>query len=255
MTLKHGDFSKLAENYAKYRPGYSKSALKAILSLVDAEKIDFADIGAGTGIWTRLIADNPKIKSAIAVEPNDEMRAQGMAANENLKIIWKKGEGVATALENNSCDLLSMASSFHWVDFEKGMKEFARVLRPGGRFVALWNPRYIQDNPVLVKIENKITELTPNMKRVSSGSSKFVAELAEKLNAHPDFEDLTYIEGRHSVNLTKEQYIGVWRSVNDIQYQMGNKFEEFMQYIADQIKDLDFVKSTYLTRAWSVRKK
>lgn len=255
MKLKHGDFSNLAEDYAKYRPGYSSSVLKAILALVEKEQIDFADVGAGTGIWTRIVAANSKVKSAFAVEPNDEMRKQGSNGNGTLNISWKKGSGEATSLENNSCDLLSMASSFHWVDFEKGMNEFSRVLRPGGRFVALWNPRYIKDNPVLVEIENKILELCPNIKRVSSGSSEFVNKLTDRLTSCEDFEDLIYIEGRHSVNLTKEQYIGAWRSVNDLQYQMGDKFGDFMKFISDKIANLDYVKSTYLTRAWTVRKK
>ena len=35
-TLKHGDFASLAENYAKYRPGYSKTVLQVILSQSDA---------------------------------------------------------------------------------------------------------------------------------------------------------------------------------------------------------------------------
>lgn len=69
------------------------------------------------------------------------------------------------------------------------------------------------------------------------------------------FDDLIFIEGRHSVNLTKEQYIGAWHSVNDIQFQMGDKWQEFMQYVEDKISDLEYVKSTYLTRAWSIKKK
>ncbi len=108
-----------------------------------------------------------------------------------------------------------MASSFHWVNFDEGIKEFARVLRPGGRFIALWNPRYLKDSPILVKIEDKIQDLCPNIKRVSSGGSQFVELLTNRLVDCQDFEDLIYLEGRHSVNLTKEQYLGVWRSVND----------------------------------------
>ena len=255
MKLQHGNFDKLAQDYSKYRPGYSVSALNSILSLVEKNEIDFVDVGAGTGIWTRIVASNPKVKSVIAVEPSDQMREQGIAGNGKLNIAWKSGSGENTTLENNSCDLLSMASSFHWVDFEKGIKEFSRVLRPGGRFVALWNPRYLKDNPVLVEIEEKISQLCPNIKRVSSGSSEFVNKLTDRLNSCEEFEDLVYIEAKHSVNLTHEQYIGAWRSVNDLQFQMGDKFVDFMNFIEKRIVELPYIKSTYLTRAWTVRKK
>jgi ubiquinone/menaquinone biosynthesis C-methylase UbiE len=255
MNLKHGDFSELADNYAKYRPGYSKSVLDSLISIVDKNDIDFADVGAGTGIWTRAVAGHKNISSITAVEPNDNMRKQEELDKNNVNIKWIKGSGEKTNLKDNSYDLVSMASSFHWVDFDKGMKEFSRVLRSGGRFVAIWNPRYLEDNPVLVDIENKVKELTPKIKRVSSGKSKFVKELTDKFLLLDEFDDLIFIEGRHSINLTKEQYIGAWHSVNDIQFQMGDKWYEFMQYVEDKIFDLEYIKSTYLTRAWSIRKK
>ncbi len=253
-NLKLGNFDNLANNYAKYRPGYSQLALKIILSIVEKDNIDFVDVGAGTGIWTRIVAADPKIRSTIAVDPSDNMRQEGVNLNSGFNINWRSGRAENTGLETSSCDLLSMASSFHWTDFDSAIKEFSRVLRPGGRFVALWNPRYIKDNPVLIEIENKISELCPNIKRISSGNSQFVEQLADRLNSCKGFEELVYIEARHSVNLTKEQYIGVWNSVNDLQYQMRDKFSEFMEFIFDRIKNLDYIKSTYLTRVWTVKK-
>lgn len=253
--IKHGDFTYLAENYALHRPAYSKTIRDILVSIVDKDNINFADIGAGTGIWTRMVADHKNVNQIIAVEPNDNMRTQGQNDKENGNINWRVGSGENTNLDSNTFDMVSMASSFHWVDFEQGMAEFARILKSGGRFVALWNPRYIKDNPILVDIEDKLYQLAPNMKRVSSGKSTFVEELTEKLITHHNFEDLIYLEGRHSVNITKAQYIGVWRSVNDIQYQLGDKFSEFMDYIDEKLGDDEHITSTYLTRAWSVRKK
>jgi hypothetical protein len=130
------------------------------------------------------------------------------------------------------------------------------VLRKDGHFVALWNPRYIDDNPVLVDIEKKVYELAPNMRRVSSGKSAFVENLSKRLMNTPYFDDLTYLEGRNTVKLSQEQYMGAWDSVNDIRVQMGEvKFAQFMQYIKEKIAALNTIDCTYLTRAWVVRKK
>ena len=54
--------------------------------------------------------------------------------------------------------------------------------------------------------------------------------------------------------MTKEQYIGAWMSVNDIQYQLGDKFTFFIDYIKEKINDLEYIESNYITRAWIVRK-
>lgn len=256
-NIKPGDFTGLADNYTKFRPGYAPSVLKAILGVIDkdVQTLDCADVGAGTGIWTRQLAA-ANVKSVRAVEPNDDMRNAGIAASEGLPITWAKGTGEETGLADGSVDLLSMASSFHWTDFEKATAEFNRVLRPEGRFVALWNPRYIDNNPLLVEIEQLMYELAPHISRVSSGRSSFVETLSERLANSPYFDDFLYLEGRHTVQLSVEHYMGAWRSVNDIRAQMGEaKFYEFMDKVFDKVKDLETIDCTYLTRAWMVKKR
>jgi tRNA1(Val) A37 N6-methylase TrmN6 len=78
--LRHGDFSPLAGDYAKFRPGYAPQVATAILGFLahDAIKVDAADVGAGTGIWTRILAAR-RLRSIVAVEPNDAMREKGAA--------------------------------------------------------------------------------------------------------------------------------------------------------------------------------
>jgi hypothetical protein len=41
------------------------------------------------------------------------------------------------------------------------------------------------------------------------------------LSAKPQFSEVLYLEGKHSMRQTAEQYIGAWRSVNDLQVQLG----------------------------------
>ena len=149
------------------------------------------------------------------------MRRSGKEFVGEKAVRWRAGSGEETGLDSGSVDLLTMASSFHWVDFARGTKEFARVLRRGGRFVALWNPRLIEANPLLAETESYINVLRPDIKRVSSGRSGITEKLTELLSAHPDFDDVVYLEGRHTRTQTLEEYIGAWRSVNDVQTQLG----------------------------------
>ncbi|MDQ2104241.1 class I SAM-dependent methyltransferase [Azospirillum isscasi] len=255
-TVKHGDFTGLAKDYAQYRPAYSETVLSAILGLVGKTpgEIDAADVGAGTGIWTRMLARRG-LRSVTAVEPNADMRQHGAADPDNGAISWRAGSAEHTSLADGSADLVSMASSFHWADFDVATAEFHRVLRPGGHFIALWNPRLIEANPLLVRIEEHLRALAPDLKRVSSGRSGIAATLTERLWTCPRFDDVVYLEGRHTVDLSVAHYLGAWRSVNDIQVQLGpQRFADFLDFVADLLKRETAVTTTYLTRAWVARR-
>lgn len=254
-ALRPGDFNALADDYSRFRPGYSPSVLDALLGLFPTRAIDVADVGAGTGIWTRMMA-SAGVRSVTAVEPSEEMRRCGVRDSGDLPIQWRAGSGEATGLAESSADLLSMASSFHWVDTQRGLAEFARVLRPGGRFVALWNPRRITGNPLLEDIEAQLVRLKPDLKRVSSGRSGITERLSDILRTAPDYEDVLYLEGEHTVTLSREHYLGAWRSVNDIQAQLGPQlFQAFLDYVAERIADVAVVESVYTTRAWTARRR
>jgi SAM-dependent methyltransferase len=134
-------FADRVENYVRYRPGYPDAVVPF---LRDAAKLTresiVADIGSGTGISTKLFLDNGN--TVYAVEPNREMRE----AAERLLADYpncRSGDGSAeaTTLANKSVDLIVAGQAFHWFDRTKTRQEFARILRPGGRVVLMWNSR------------------------------------------------------------------------------------------------------------------
>jgi SAM-dependent methyltransferase len=255
-VIKHGNFDSLAGDYAQFRPGYAPSIVPAILSFLGrpAREVDAADVGAGTGIWTRMLAAQ-HLHSITAVEPSDEMRKQGAQRGQEFGIDWRRGKAEETGLPSDSFDLVSMASSFHWTDFDKACAEFQRILRPGGRFVALWNPRMIELNPLLVEIEQEITRLNPEVKRVSSGRSGLTEKLTGMLWAKPGFDDVVYLEARHVATQTVEQYMGAWRSVNDLRVQLGpDLFNRFMDFVERKTDGLPGIETTFLTRAWAAKR-
>lgn len=256
-TLQAGDFTGLAGDYSQHRPDYCPSVVQELLGMLDkpVAEVDFVDVGAGTGIWTRMI-QAVGVRSATAVEPNDDMRQNGMADSRRTAIRWLSGSAEATGLEDSSADWLTMASSFHWANFETATAEFHRVLRAGGRFTALWNPRLIEVNPLLVEIEAHLDTLRPNIKRVSSGRSGITESLTEQLWGSPYFEDVVYVEGRHVIEMTPDRYLGAWRSVNDLRVQLGpEKFRDFLTFVEHRIEGLRHIEATYLTRAWSACRK
>lgn len=258
MTNKHiipGDFTHLAEKYARYRPGYSPTVCAAVLQLLGKEKtaLHIADVGAGTGIWARTLARQGI--SVTAVEPNDAMREAGMKQNDGLPIIWVKGSAEATTLSNDSFDAVCMASSFHWTDFERATNEFFRILKPKGLFLALWNPRHYESNPLLVDIETTLHQMIPQLKRVSSGRSDFCNTLFERLQNSSLFREVLYLEGRHIEKQSPEHYIGLWESVNDVRVQAGEAiFTQFIETVQSKVASIPVIDAEYMTRAWLAKK-
>lgn len=250
-----GDFTKLAKDYVN-RVGYSETALGVLRDHIEARKgpiTAVADVGAGTG---KLTDDLARLGlRGYAVEPNDAMRAEGVKLFEGRDcFVWSRGVAEETGLPDNSVDWVLMGSSFHWADTPVALREFHRILRPGGFFTAVWNPRNIESSPLHTGIEAKIREMVPNLKRVSSGSRANMRDMEKKLLSTEYFTDLFLLEAPHEAVMSKERYMGAWRSVNDIQAQAGEAlFEEVLKMIEGEISRLDQVVVPYLTRAFTVR--
>ncbi len=130
-----GRFSDRALDYAQYRPTYPTEAIDQILTgLGEASQLIVGDIGAGTGISSRLLADRGI--RVIAIEPNLEMR---QAAETHPLVDFREGTAENTNLADDSVDLVSCFQSFHWFDPEPTMLEFRRILKPQGRVALVWN--------------------------------------------------------------------------------------------------------------------
>lgn len=253
--MKLGDFSGLAVNYSKYRPGYCPSVRDAILAIAKTEDSNtrIADLGAGTGIWTRMMAKKQGV-SVSGVEPNLDMLKQGRIDSRGFPVTWYQAFAEETGLEESQFDLVTMASSFHWVDFEKGLSEISRILKPRGWFCALWNPRVLDKDPLIARIENKVIELAPHIRRKSSGRSMFTNDLAKRFEQHKKIDKVIYMETGHFKTFSKEEYLGVWLTVNDIPAQIGpEKWEEFLCFVKESLHDINVINAEYETRAWLAR--
>jgi SAM-dependent methyltransferase len=142
-------FSSRVENYVRYRPGYPAEILQLLkeeCGLTPASIV--ADIASGTGLLTRMFLENGN--RVFGVEPNPEMRQAGerlLAAYP--KFVSVAGSAEATTLQDHVVDFVTAAQAAHWFDRQKARQEFARVLKPGGWCVLIWNERRTGSTPFL----------------------------------------------------------------------------------------------------------
>jgi SAM-dependent methyltransferase len=136
-----GRFTNRADDYVRYRPSYPAAAIDALLAgLGPPERLVAVDVGAGTGISSRLLAERGVRVSA--VEPNRAMRE---AAAAHPGVTWLDGTAEAIPLPDATADLTLAAQAFHWFRPEESLREMARVTRNGGRLALLWNHRSRKD--------------------------------------------------------------------------------------------------------------
>jgi ubiquinone/menaquinone biosynthesis C-methylase UbiE len=146
-------FSSRVEDYQRYRPGYPLEVIDLLRNDcgLKPESI-LADIGSGTGIFTRLLLESGN--QVFAVEPNLKMRrAAEQVLSEFPNFTSVVGTAEATTLAPSSVDIVTAAQAAHWFELDKAHREFIRILKPGGWTVLLWNERRTDSTPFLRNYE------------------------------------------------------------------------------------------------------
>lgn len=148
-------FGSAAQTYDRVRPGYPAGVVRWALGETPRRVVD---LGAGTGKLTRvLLAAGHDV---VAVEPDPQMRAQLQAVSPEVRALAGTGEDLP--LPDGSVDAVTVAQTWHWLDHDRASSELARVLRPGGRAVLLWNLRH-DDDPLARAVSAAVTAHAPEL--------------------------------------------------------------------------------------------
>jgi ubiquinone/menaquinone biosynthesis C-methylase UbiE len=94
------------------------------------------DIGCGTGAAARYAAG---LGAAVtAVDPARVMLRVARSLTRSRKVRYVEGSAEALPVPADAATVAwTIASVHHWRDVDDGLREVRRVLRPGGRFVAI----------------------------------------------------------------------------------------------------------------------
>lgn len=160
-------FSGKNEVYSKSRPAYPQILIDFLFENSIKEDSVIADVGAGTGIFTKQLS---KFNNQIfAIEPNDDMFSSlenNLKEYKNIKTL--KGSAEEIPLSNKSVDFICAAQSFHWFNKEKFKNECRRVLKENGFVVLIWNVRD-EDTALVKEIDLINRKYCKNYKGFSSG--------------------------------------------------------------------------------------
>ena len=133
MSVHVERFTGRVTEYARFRERYEASIILPLLKewcgLLPEWTI--ADIAAGTGMLSDVFLANGN--RVIAVEPNAEMREVCTQLHEGApQLAIVNGTAEVTGLPDASVQMVAVGRALHWFDLDAAMREFRRVLKPGG---------------------------------------------------------------------------------------------------------------------------
>lgn len=196
-------FCNLGEDYEKYRPLYPDLAIDKILSgLNPPNQLLAADVGAGTGIGSRLLA-NRGVR-VLAIEPNADMHK---AATPHERVEFLTGTAEQIPLEMASVDLVISFQAFHWFDFMKSLEEFHRILKLGGRLALMWN--FWEQTDLTSKAYTELLFAAGSDRQNQSSSPPQIKSLFKSLRYQLFWQGLwlPYFKDLHRYNFTFEQHL------------------------------------------------
>lgn len=237
-----GDFVDQAQAYAA-RPGYPPALLDRLLARAGVVAGDtVADLGAGTGIFTALLA--ARGLRVLAVEPSAPMRA---AAPDLPGVTWHDGTFEAPGLAAGAVRWITAAQAFHWADPPRALPALAAALADGGHLTCLWNDRRNHDSAVL-------RDVVALVRREVPGFDEHYRDRAwSEVLAGRWFEPPVLDEERHTVVMTRARFVALWQSHNRLAEAAGPALPGLIAAIADRVADLATVEVPYLTRAFTAR--
>jgi SAM-dependent methyltransferase len=181
-------FNSVAIQYAAGRPNYPAALFDALSADLGRplDGIDALDLGAGTGIASRQLAERGA--RVTALELSGPMLAQLVAESPGVQAV--QGSVHALPFRDDTADLITCAQAWHWINPEIGVPEVRRVLRPGGIFAAWWNYTH-RDSTWEAEQEERIARAVPNW-----------AEYQTSTNSHKDFDT----EGGFGLVVTRHEF-------------------------------------------------
>ena len=159
-----------------------KPAQDEVIALLTAHRSRrVADIACGTGILASRIADEVTPDAVYGVDAAEGMLAQ--ARRRSSSVQWMTGPAEKLPFEDGSLDAVVTTSAFHFFNQPAALREFQRVLAPGGfAAVATFSPPQAVPLQWLSARVNPAHGPTPPAMRELFTGAGFVVEDQHRVN-------------------------------------------------------------------------
>jgi ubiquinone/menaquinone biosynthesis C-methylase UbiE len=217
-------FDKTAELYERARPGWPLEALDHVIQDLGVDRTaTVLDLGAGTGKLTRVLID--RFGTVVAVERLDGMRT--LLESLIPKAKTHAGNAESIPLGDDSVDAVFSADAFHWFDGELALAEIARVLRPRGGLVLMWNEPDKPTEPSIAAAGALLNERGSSERQID----RYASGAWRKAFAGSSFEELNEARFEHRQVVDREQLLAYFASMSWIAVLPDEEREELLNEV------------------------
>lgn len=213
-------YGRLAATYDEnwvYSPGFVEwmtGCIQQRLRVTDGDLV--ADIGCGTGLFARGLA--PHAEAVVCADPSAPMLAQ-VPASKRLITVNASAQDLASGravLPHGGYDAMLLKEMLHHVDDRAAViTGLARLLRPGGRMLAVMLPKRIS-YPLFAAALKLFTDLQPDPAGVAEEMR------SAGLDAELTYESLPLIfPTERYLQMVRNRYMSLLSNFDDAQLKAG----------------------------------
>lgn len=156
------DWGKTSEDYAKYRDIYPKKFYESLFDLgVGKEGQTVLDIGTGTGVLPRNMYAYGAKWIGTDIAENQITQAKILAEQSNMDISFYTCPAEDVFYAENSLDAITACQCIWYLDHKTIAPKFAKMLKPGGKFVILYMAWLPFEDDIAGKSEEVILKYNP----------------------------------------------------------------------------------------------
>lgn len=140
--MSHDIFKKLfgpeAKNYTKYRNPYPQELFGLLVQQIPKRATAILDVGCGTGKSTEPLLETGLEVAGVDHDPQMIEEAEDQAKLKNLHINYRVSEAEHLPFTDDSFDVITIGTAFHFFVNENAISEIKRVLKPHGLLFIYW---------------------------------------------------------------------------------------------------------------------